>query len=72
MDESIKSLDEKKWIEAIHFLKEVESMDKWKEIYGSKIYANLGKFQKPNFLSSNLAFAFAQLGDITKARHFMA
>ena len=49
MDESIKSLDEKKWIEAIHFLKEVESMEKWKEIYGSKIYANLGKFQKPIF-----------------------
>jgi len=47
LDESIKSLDEKKWIEAIHFLKEVESMEKWKEIYGSKIYANLGKFQKP-------------------------
>lgn len=44
LDESIKSLDEKKWIEAIHFLKEVESMEKWKEIYGSKIYANLGKF----------------------------
>jgi len=59
LDESIKSLDEKKWIEAIHFLKEVESMEKWKEIYGSKIYANL-------------AFAFSQLGDITKARHFMA
>ena len=45
MDESIKSLDEKKWIEAIHFLKEVESMEKWKEIYGSKIYANLGKYK---------------------------
>lgn len=43
MDASNRSLDEKKWIEAIHFLKEVESMEKWKEIYGSKIYANLGK-----------------------------
>ena len=38
-----KRLDDKKWIEAVHFLKEVESMEKWKEIYGCKIYANLGK-----------------------------
>jgi hypothetical protein len=43
LEESMKSLDDKKWIEAVHFLKEVESMEKWKEIYGCKIYANLGK-----------------------------
>ena len=44
LDESVKSLDEKRWMEAIHFLKEVESMEKWKDLYGGKIYANLGKF----------------------------
>jgi hypothetical protein len=50
----MKSLDEKRWVEAIHYLKEVESMQKWKDVYGSKIYANLGKFEIIIYLTINL------------------
>jgi thioredoxin-like negative regulator of GroEL len=51
-------IEEKKWSEAIGAYEEAEKMDKWSEIYGSQI-------------CSSLSLAYAQIGNITKAKHFM-
>ena len=59
IEEGQKFLDEHKWRDAVDLFSEAENLDKWKDLYGGQIYASL-------------AYAFAQLGDKTKAKHFIA
>jgi uncharacterized protein HemY len=52
-------LDNEKWQEAADLFTEAEQLEKWRDLYGGQIYASL-------------AYAFAQLGDTTKAKHFLS
>lgn len=51
-------IEEKRWSEAIGAYEDAEKMDKWSEIYGAQIY-------------SSLSLAYAHIGNLTKAKHFM-
>lgn len=51
-------IEAKRWSEAISAYEDAEKMDKWCEIYGPQIY-------------SSLSLAYAQIGNLTKAKHFM-
>jgi hypothetical protein len=42
--EGQKFIDHSNWEEAANYFSEADNLDKWRDIYGSKIYSNLGKF----------------------------
>lgn len=43
LKEGQKSVESKNWSEAAHYFNEADGLDKWRDIYGGKIYSNLGK-----------------------------
>jgi len=44
LEEGQNAIEAGDWKEAAHFFEEADSLDKWRDVYGYKIYANLGKF----------------------------
>ena len=59
ISEGLHFIESKKWEDAISLLNEAESLDRWTDLYGGKIY-------------SSLAFANAQIGNYTKAKDYLA
>ena len=59
ISEGLQYLESKKWEEAIGLFSEAESLERWIDLYGGKIY-------------SSLAFANAQIGNYTKAKYFLS
>lgn len=41
ISESLNFIDQKKWDEAINLLNEADSLEKWRDLYGGKIYSSL-------------------------------
>jgi outer membrane protein assembly factor BamD (BamD/ComL family) len=58
LGEGLKCLDKSLWQEAAQLYAEADTLDKWRDLYGGTIYASL-------------AYAFAQLGDFTKCKHYL-
>jgi len=41
ISEGLHYIDSKKWEEAINLLNEAESLERWRDLYGGKIYSSL-------------------------------
>ena len=44
------------WKDAAHLFSEADNLDKWRDLYGGKIYASLGRYY---FLTNNLFILIA-------------